>query len=438
LAFVGILAVVNYLVYQYPKRWDLTEDSLRTLLPETLDALEALPEPVQALAFYPSGTNTETALALLEDYKFFGAGKFDYQFIDPIADPVAARQANVALEASGTIVLTMGDRQEKVTFPTEQQMTGAVVRLMSEEVAAYFLTGHDEYSPEDSGDQSYAQMKSTLESKNYRVGMLNLLTTNQIPQDAGLIVIAGARKPLEASEIDLLRAYQQNGGALVVLAEPSLLTDFGDQPDTLAEYLVEDWNIVLGEDVVVDMTSAQVYQAYAASYDSTHAITSKMQRLATAFPTARSVQAISSADDVTLTPLVFTAAQSWAETDLAAVEAGLEFTGDDADLIGPVPLVVAGENSTHGARVVVFGDADFPIDANFGYLGNGDLIVNAIDWATEQEDLIDLTPRTPTTRLLSPPQTLTRGLILLGAVLVPAGLVLVGGVWTWLARRKRG
>jgi ABC-type uncharacterized transport system involved in gliding motility auxiliary subunit len=237
LAFTGILVVVNYLAYQNPKRWDLTEDSTRTLLPETVEALKALPEPVQALAFYPAGINTETALTLLEDYKFFGEGKFDYQFIDPIADPVAARQANVALEASGTIVLSMGGRQEKVTFPNEQQMTGAVVRLMSEEVAVYFLTGHGEYSPEDFGEQSYAQLKSTLESKNYRVGSLNLLANSQIPEDAGLIVIAGARKPLEDFEIDLLRTYQQNGGALVALVEPSLLTDFGEQPDTLAEYL---------------------------------------------------------------------------------------------------------------------------------------------------------------------------------------------------------
>jgi ABC-type uncharacterized transport system involved in gliding motility auxiliary subunit len=438
LAFTGILVVANYLAYQNPKRWDLTEDSTRTLLPETVEALKALPEPVQALAFYPAGINTETALTLLEDYKFFGEGKFDYQFIDPIADPVAARQANVALEASGTIVLSMGGRQEKVTFPNEQQMTGAVVRLMSEEVAVYFLTGHGEYSPEDFGEQSYAQLKSTLESKNYRVGSLNLLANSQIPEDAGLIVIAGARKPLEDIEIDLLRTYQQNGGALVALVEPSLLTDFGEQPDTLAEYLLEDWGILLGDDVVVDMTSAQVYQAYAASYDSTHPITSRMQRLATAFPTARSVQTQGGVEGVTLTALVLTAPQSWAETDLAAVAAGVDFQAQEGELIGPLPLAAAGENAANGARVVVFGDADFPIDVNFAYLGNGDLIVNAIDWAAEQESLINLTPRTPTQRLLSPPQTLTRGLILLGAVIVPAGLVLIGGVSVWLARRKRG
>jgi ABC-type uncharacterized transport system involved in gliding motility auxiliary subunit len=437
-AFVGILVVINYLAYQNPKRWDLTEDSARTLLPETLEALRAVPELVEALAFYPAGVNTETALTLLDDYKYFSEGKFDYRFIDPVADPVAARQANVALEAGGTIILTMGGRQEKVTFPSEQEMTGAVVRLMSEEVAVYFLTGHDEYSPEEVGDQSYSQLKSTLESKNYRVGMLNLLSANAIPDDAGLIVIAGPQAPLDEQEIDLLRDYTDAGGALVVLQEPTLLTDFGDQPDTLAAYLAGDWGVILSEDIIVDMTSAQPYQVYAAQYDSFHAITSRMQRLGTAFPTARSVQSDPDMEAVQHTQLVYTGPGSWAETDLTGVEAGQQVQPDGEELFGSVPLAVAAERSASGARLVVFGDADFAIDVNFGYLGNGDLLVNSIDWATEQENLINLTPRTPTQRLLAPPQTLTRGLILLGAVFVPAGLVLVGGVATWLSRRKRG
>ena len=31
LAFIGILVVINFLVYKYPKRWDLTEDKQHTL-----------------------------------------------------------------------------------------------------------------------------------------------------------------------------------------------------------------------------------------------------------------------------------------------------------------------------------------------------------------------------------------------------------------------
>src|SRR4030043_328365 len=52
IACVGILVVINYLVFQNSKRWDLTEDQKFTLAPETLETLKSLPETVQAKAFF--------------------------------------------------------------------------------------------------------------------------------------------------------------------------------------------------------------------------------------------------------------------------------------------------------------------------------------------------------------------------------------------------
>ena len=109
LAFIGILGVVNYLIYQNPKRWDLTENQQFTLAPETLDTLNTLPEPVNATAFFTQRTPSDTAEGLLDQYKFKGDGQFDYQFINPEADPVAAQQAEITRD--GTVVLRMGERQ---------------------------------------------------------------------------------------------------------------------------------------------------------------------------------------------------------------------------------------------------------------------------------------------------------------------------------------
>ncbi len=86
-------------------------------------------------------------------------------------------------------------------------------------------------------------LKTTLESKNYTVSSLNLLAENHIPEDAKVIVIAGPKKQLAQSEVDMLSAFQDKGGALVVLEEPCQLTDFGNAPDPLADYLAENWNI---------------------------------------------------------------------------------------------------------------------------------------------------------------------------------------------------
>src|SRR5690606_10903916 len=95
------------------------------------------------------------------------------------------------------------------------------------------------------------------ESKNYTVNTLNLLTNNSIPEDAEVIVIAGPQKPLSQAEVNLLKAFVDGGGSLVVMQEPTVLTDFGDARDPLAEYLSEDWGITLNNDIILDFTSTQ-------------------------------------------------------------------------------------------------------------------------------------------------------------------------------------
>lgn len=436
LAFIGILVVVNYLGYQQPKRWDLTEDKEHTLAKETLDTLEALPEPVTALAFYTQRMPSDSAQKLLEDYKYRGGGKFNYTFIDPEKDPVAARQAEI--DRDGTIVLQMGDRVERVTYATEQELTAALIRLLNPQGRAiYFLTGHGERSLEDYDDQALSQLKQALERKNYTVRSLNLIALNSIPDDAQVIVIAGPQKPVTSEEVDLLQAFMESGGGLVVLEEPLPLTDFDRETDPLAEYLTQTWGLTLGDDLIVDLTSSQPFVAVANKYGD-HVVTQKMQGLVTFFPTARSVSATESITGTSQVELVFTAPQSWAETDLQSLDESTTLTPDEGvDLLGPVPIAALAEQFTQQSKLVVFGDVDFATNAYFTAYGNGDLVVNALDWAAGQEDLINLTPKSRTTRLLIPPQRYLMGLIFLGVNFVVPGLALVAGIITWVQRRRR-
>jgi ABC-type uncharacterized transport system involved in gliding motility auxiliary subunit len=438
IAFIGILVVVNVLVVQNGKRWDLTEDQQFTLASETLDTLKSLPEKVTATAFFTQRIPSETASNLLEQYEFNSNGNFEYTFIDPEMDPLAAQNANITRD--GTVVVRMGDQQEPVTLITEQELTGAIVRLMNPtSQSIYFLTGHGEYSPDDTGDQGLSQVKRTLEGKNYTVAALNLLATNQIPDDAGVIVIAGPKKPVSQAEVVLLDSFLSNGGSLIVMEEPLPTTEFGDEFDPLAEYLAQKWGVILGEDIIVDLTSTQPLAPYAASY-ANHAITENMPNLTSQFPTARSVQAGSAPEGVSSENLVLTAQQSWAEADLAGLdnpESQIAFE-EGVDTPGPVSLAAVAENASTASRLVVFGDSDFPIDANYAAYGNGDLITNAVDWAANQENLISLTPKQSTDRLLLPPQRITMNLILLGSVFILPGLPVLAGIIVWIQRRRRG
>jgi ABC-type uncharacterized transport system involved in gliding motility auxiliary subunit len=330
----------------------------------------------------------------------------------------------------------MGDQQELATIQSEREYTGALVRLMNtEQQVVYFLTGHGEFSPDDQGEQSYALVRRTLESKNYTVETLNLLSSNQIPEDASVVVIAGPTQPLSENEITLLDGFVSDGGALIVLAEPLPLTEMEPADETLAAYLAETWGVTLGDDIIVDQTSQQPFVVYAAQYGD-HLITSKMQNVGTAYPTARSVQVAE--DAATVTPLILTANQTWAETDLAALSGGGEIGLDEQDAAGPLVIAAVVESAEGEGRLVVFGDSEFAANAYFTSLGNGDMFINAVDWAVGQEELINLTPRERTQRFMIPPQPYVMNLILLLVVFVIPGGVLTSGIVVWVRKRRRG
>ena len=77
LAFLGVLFVANYIVFNNPKSWDFTQDQSNTLAPETMDILDVLPAKVTATAFYSQNLNPAAAEELLMKFKSNSNGKFE-------------------------------------------------------------------------------------------------------------------------------------------------------------------------------------------------------------------------------------------------------------------------------------------------------------------------------------------------------------------------
>lgn len=436
IAFSGIVIILNYLVVNNSVRWDLTEDKTHTLSKETIETLKSLKSPVTAEAYFSSNLSTDTVKSLLEDYKASSDGNFNYKIIDPIADPVSAQNAGIT--SDGTISLVMDTRREMVTSLSEEDISSALVRLANPGTrTVYFLTGHGEHSITTSSDTTYTTAKKTLEAKNYTVNELNLLATPQIPDDALAVVICGPQKPVSADEVKLLKDFLAKGKSLIVMEDPTPITQFGTQTDPLADYLKTDWGIQLDNDFVLDLSSSSSTQAVANKYGS-HPITEKLQNMATVFPGARSIQVLNSPEGVTVTPLVLTGSQSWGETDLEALANNQATPQSASDMIGPLTLAVAAQNSSNNSRMVVIGNSSFAVDRNYSAYGNGDFFINSIDWAAHQDNLINLTPKTTTQRVIVSPKSYTISLIFLGTVILLPLLVVFAGVMVWIQRRRRG
>jgi ABC-type uncharacterized transport system involved in gliding motility auxiliary subunit len=441
-AFLGILFVVNMLAFQNPDflgaPWDMTQDKSNTLAPETLEALAKLPGKVTATAFYTFNLSSSSAEELLRKFKNNSDGKFDYKFVDPDLDPIAAREAGIT--GDGKIMLQLGETKEIAAYASETEITRALIRVINPKPrAVYFLEGHGEPTL-DAGETSFSTAKSTLESKNYTVNSLNLLAANKVPEDALAIIIGGPKKPLTDVEMELLKKYVDADGSLLIMQDPVMFTDFGDSRDPVAEYLNTDWGISLDNDVVIDLVTQNPLQAISSSAGF-HPITQNIsQNYIVVLPQARSLSIAGEMENVTQTPLLMTTEQSWGETELTS---GSQPEFDpEKDIVGPLNLAIAGENSVTGGRVVVFGNSIFATNEGFDALGNGNIFINSVDWAAEQENLINLTPRDQTMRTFNPPATVPENIIFLviiiAAIFVIPGIVIFAGVAAWLGRRKRG
>jgi len=436
LAFVLILGFANAIVYTSPHQWDWTTDKTNTLADSTLETLKKLPDTVTATAYYSANLPTTTAEELFNKFQSNSNGKFTYKFVNPDTDPVSARLAGIT--GDGKILLAMGGRSEIASSATEDELTRAMIRLIDPKPrSVYFLTGHGEASI-TSGDVSYATATKTLESKNYTVSTLNLLAENKVPEDALAVIIAGPMKPLSQQEVDMLKTYVDGGGSLIVMENPVVVTDFGDANDPLAQYIASDWGITLDKDIIIDLSSQQPLNAVSYSA-SQHAITQNLSQNYLVFmPQARSLSITSQLDGVTQTSLLQTSPNSWGETNFTNAQ-GAQISQDPQDIPGPLTMAAAAENTTKKSRIVVFGNSLFASDQIFDAYGNGNLFINSVDWVSQHDDLINLTPsNTPTDRTFNPPNNGQWILILLGNICVIPGLIVIAGVGTWLIRRRRG
>lgn len=436
IAVLGILVVINYLGFTNTQRWDLTEGKQNSLTPETLGILESLPSNVTVTGFFSQRFSKEESIRLLENYKAASKGKFEYNFVDPDADPAAAQKAQITRD--GTLVLTLDGRSEQITYADEKELSGALLRLANPgKRNVYFLTGHGEYELEGTAQEKYSLAQTALVGKNYTVQTLNLLNSPTIPEDALAIVIAGGKTALNEKEITILKEYLSKGKAVVWMKNPSVESGITSKDDLFSAYLKSDWGITIDDDLVID-TNVNPPTITIADHYGNHPITNKLQGLVTVFPGARSIQFDKDHSKVVGYSLVSTSQTSWGETDLASISNQQVSPDAKTDRIGPVDVAIAAKNIDNNGRLVIIGDAEFATDNNFTQYGNGTLLTNAIDWAAGQEDLLNLTPRENVQRVLVPPTVFTNGIILLITVFLIPGLILVAGIVSWIQRKKRG
>ena len=445
---VAIAAILYYVAYRNNDwRYDMTEAGEFTPLPETLELLEGLDEPVKVIGFYSPQLSfqQEEARTTLDSLTAY-TEQISYEFEDPVTNPVLVERYE--LTRDGTLVFTRGEGEDEVFSKadslSERDLHAALVQIVNpQEKTLYFLTGHGEPAYDNFEEDGMGQTQSSLEELGFTLATLNLFTEGSVPEDASAVVVVDPQTPIPVEQVEALRAYLTGGGSLFVAQDfpvsEEMFNAAATGTDSL-EPLLADWGLDIRLDVIVDLALAQAGMSDGITFILQDFGTSPI--ISDDLPdyggvvvrVARSIN-IAPVEGVTQVELLRTTSTSWGETDFVSLFQAGQVGQSEQDASGPLVVGVSAENTINSGRVVVFSDTDFIRNTLSANGGNILLFTNAMNWLARDEFSIELTPRDTIQRTIAVPQEQLAVLSWVSICLGPI-LMLIIGAAVWYSRRQ--
>ncbi len=459
---------ISYFGAQYFNRVDLSRQHRYSLSPETAAYLAQLKRPVQIYVTITSDhedPNLESLYndvrGLLREYEYAArtadGRMIDVEFINIYQQRTRASflAKEYGVEQSDLILLVSGDKQrvvfpndlyvtegrERAQFQGEKILTAAVLDVAGDDQEKlYFITGHGEMHI-DTVDpiRGLSQLADTLRHRNFAVASLDLSKVREIPADADMVLLISPQGPLLPHEQELLRQYMSNqAGRLLVMVDPARRHGLED--------LFFDWGVMVDDVIVLDKgpdflaTGNDLLLRRFGDHEITRTLIDNQIPIITGF--CRSVRPDPGrplTDSLQVQALIGTSEDSWGERTFN--QEGKYDPG--VDLPGPLSVATVSERQVSsqlginipGGRLLVFGTSDFIANNRIGALGNLTLFLNAINWATGRDSMVNIPPRPIETVQVVLSREATNQLRLSLLAFFPGAVALCGVVIYWIRRK---
>jgi len=460
--FLIIVGLLAWLGKTYNKTIDVTAGKRNSLSESTQQLLSRLDKPLTLVAYVPDDAKMHVALKKLVDkYKQYKSD-IALDFINPDLDPERAKADGI--QYSGQLLLKLGDKSEKTNSVDEQNIVNLLQRLSRDKPRlAVFLEGHDEHSPLDSKSSGMADLAMVLEGKGMSFQPHNLIRTQNIPEQATLLVIASPLKDYLEGEVKIIKEYIKKGGNLLWLHDPGSLKGLDDIEQQLGLEIHE--GTLLDANPDLQAMLGIKHPAAIAVIDYGDIEITKDLSAHTLFPFATAIlqDPLEQKDNESkirwrYQPFLSTLPTSWLESGEiqgnvkfddeddkpGPLTMGMVLTRDlanngDSEAIDPVEMIEGSRHSTirdKQQRIVVIGDSDFMQNNFIGQGSNLELASNIFNWLSVDDDLLSIKPAIVRDTKLQMPLWGLYGSAIFFLLVLPVGLLVVGLV-RWYLRRKR-
>ena len=471
----AILVFINLISGQYFFRLDLTEDKQYTLSQATKDILAELQEPVTVTAYFSESLPPDIDKGRREfedfliEYSRLSGENIVYEFIDPNENEETERQALEAgirpvminvrekdqmkqQKAFLGAVLELGEQREVIPFiqpdaPLEYLLSTSIKKMaVTDKPAVGFVQGHGEPAMGEMM-QAEAGLSILYDLEPYR-----LQDTTPVPSRFQTLAIVRPTDSIRPGQLAQLDAFLERGGHLFVAlnrVDGDLQSASGRALNTGLETWLAEKGITVTPSFVIDANCATVtvqqqqgYFRIASNVEfpyipiistfAEHPVTEGLEAVVMQFASPLQVSADSSAR---FTPLAFTSEVSGSLPAPQFFDIERQWMQGDFPLSNqPVAGVLEGAGRSGDWRLLVVGDGDFPVNGPMDQAqqlspDNVNLLVNAIDWLSDDTGLIALRTKgiqyRPIAELEEGTQTLLKYLNFFLPILVVVGYGLV-------------
>ena len=447
LGVVVALVLVNLLVDQFAVEVDLTENRLFTLSDQTFQVLDDLSSDVTVYQIATTGRENQLIDSVLERYAR-RSQHLKLATLDPERNPgLASKYEEEGQVRPGGLIVDGGDRfrlisqfdifnvnmqtRQANSLSLEQELTAALLYVTTGDLpTVYVLEGHGEMSLFQLGLAGLS-VRDLLQNENYEVESLELVSRDEIPEDADVLLIVEPEQDLTADEIRRLDSWLRDGGRAVLALQGARRTELPNLAELLAGFGVK-----LASGIIVEESGRHTPDspAFLVPEMTTHEIVSPMRsaRLFTVLPAASPIEELETKRrTLKVESFLNTSEGSFLRTDFTINSVDQQ----EGEPNGPFAVGVAiTDNDLDGyvkSRLVVFSSVLFLTQP---YQANYDMLLNSLSWARSREESISIRAKS----LRTFPLRITRlaALIISGvAVLIIPLAVFGGGLAVWLRRR---
>lgn len=445
---IAILIVINLVVDQIPLKWDLTANQMYSLSDQTYKILDNLDQEVNIIALYEAGKGNAIIDEILDRYTSY-SDKVKIEYVDPVKNPGFVKKFDEDGQgiSQGSLIVTSGDKVKVISsydlynysyqdytpqiesLAVEQRVTGGIMYVTSDEnPKIYVLQGHGELGiPYD--------VQKQLETENYEVEDLNLVTADAVPEDADILFISSPKRDLTEEEEEKIRDYLENSGKAV------FLMDILDTEVPNFESILKSYGVGLQKGLIIEQDKNHYVSnpLYLVPNLESHDIVTpiKSTDMYTLMPAAQPVEELDvKRRSLEIEPLLTTSEEAWLKTDFddQSLEKGAE------DISGAFNIAVAitdkpDDYEAEPTQLVVIGNSSF-INGQFATQipGNMNFLLNSFNWLRGEEESISIRPKSLTLQRLNMTSQQILILSIIVVIVIPA-IVFIMGIVVWSRRR---